>query len=123
MKFYLAGPMTGYPEHNIPAFRAAHQNLSRAGYDIVLPVDLGDSRVWPPNTPWIEYLAADIKVVANIVDGIVFLPDWHRSNGARLEAYVALLTHKKHFMQYHPDTEMAHEISVDLVRTTLRDAL
>ena len=34
-RIYIAGPMTGYPELNFPAFHAAANSLRAQGYDAV----------------------------------------------------------------------------------------
>jgi Domain of unknown function (DUF4406) len=116
MKLYLAGPMTGLPQFNFPAFHAAAAVLRAKGVEIVSPAELDsdaikseaikstDGKLSAEGTiggeTWGEILARDVIVIADTVDGIVFLPDWHKSRGARLEAFVALLTGKKHFYYY-----------------------
>ena len=47
----------------------------------------------------------DVKLVADHVQGVVFLPGWHKSRGARLEAFVALLCGHA-FAEYCPSTGM-----------------
>lgn len=116
MKLYLAGPMTGLPQFNFPAFHAAAAVLRSQGVEIVSPAELDsdaikgeaikstDGKLSAEGTiggeTWGEILARDVIVISDTVEGIVFLPDWHKSRGARLEAFVALLTGKKHFFYY-----------------------
>ena len=42
MRVYLAGPMTGLPQFNFPAFDNAEKDLQARGYDVVPPADLHD---------------------------------------------------------------------------------
>lgn len=102
-KWYLAGPMSGVPQFNIPAFDAAAKVLRDAGCKIISPAELdapeirlqylaSSSGANLPNTPtWGTFLSRDVKIVADEVRGLVLLPGWEKSRGARLEAYVGLL--------------------------------
>lgn len=105
--YYLAGPMSGIPRFNIPAFDEAAEALREAGYHIVSPAELDDpvTREMAYNSPdgatlqdkhpngesWGDFLSRDVKIVADKVNGIIVLPGWERSRGARLEMMVALL--------------------------------
>jgi len=117
-KFYLAGPMSGIPGFNYPTFRSATTALRAAGFEIVSPVEMdeaadpegaatagaspdGNPANLKPGFSWGDCLARDVKVIANEVDGLVLLPGWSRSKGARLEAFVAV-TCGKQFLTY-PD--------------------
>jgi hypothetical protein len=102
-KWYLAGPMSGLPQFNIPAFDAAAKVLRGLGCKIISPAELDAPEIRArymlsangaslPGTPtWGTFLARDVKIVADTVRGIVLLPGWEKSRGARLEAYVGLL--------------------------------
>lgn len=109
MRYYLAGPMTGIPQFNFPLFHKAAAELRANGYDIVSPAELDSPAVAKAamastdgalgsgviaGETWGEILARDVQVVADKVDGVVFLPNWHKSRGAKLEAFVGLLTGK-----------------------------
>lgn len=135
MKFYLAGGMSNYPQFNIPAFDSAASVLRAAGYDIVSPAELDspEMRAFALESPdgnmpgkiagetWGDVLARDVRIIADTVDGVVFLTGWQKSRGARLEAFVALLTGKKQFGLYCPDmTPPIAWMSADLVRSILR---
>lgn len=108
-KYYIAGPMTGIPSFNIPAFDAAAEALRNQGYEIVSPAELDNpetrkaSMESPDGAPgsggangetWGDFLARDVKLVADQVDGIVVLPGWNNSKGARLETFVSFLCNK-----------------------------
>ena len=62
---------------------------------------------------WGDMLARDVKLIADGVAGIIFLPGWQRSRGARLEAYVGVLCDVE-FYAYTTDFG-AEEISADEV--------
>jgi hypothetical protein len=103
-RFYLAGPMSNLPQFNFPAFYAASAALRAAGYEIISPAELDDAEDkglamkspdgdpgHHPTKTWGDFLSRDVKIVADSIQGIIFLPDWQTSRGARLEAFTALL--------------------------------
>jgi len=108
-KWYLAGPMTGIPQFNIPAFDEAADSLRSLGLEIVSPAERdtyetrkaalgsksGDHADLSIAETYGDMLARDMKIIADEVDGIVFLPGWHESRGARTEAYIALAFNRK----------------------------
>jgi hypothetical protein len=111
-KYYLAGPMTGIPQFNFPLFYRVAGLLRQEGYLIVSPAELDDaedagaalqSATGDPKTAkrsWGDFLARDVKILADGgITGIVFLPGWEKSRGARLEATVGLLL-GFHFMRW-----------------------
>lgn len=110
-KYYLAGPMSGYPDFNFPLFHKVLALLRGVGMVIIPPVDIEGSMegVKPDERTWAEFLAADVALIAgetNRIDGIVFLPQWSKSRGARLEAFVGLLEGEKRafeFWEYYDD--------------------
>jgi hypothetical protein len=91
--------MSGIDQSNFPAFDYAAELLRNAGWSIVSPAELDDPetrdrvmRNLAPVQTWGDFLARDIKLIADgEIDGIVFLPNWYQSRGARLEALVGLL--------------------------------
>lgn len=117
LTYYLAGPMSGIPRFNIPMFDSAAISLRNMGYNIVSPAELdspemralalasidGDLSELEKDTDetWGNVLARDVHMVADKVDGIIFLPNWWESRGAKLEAFVGLLT-RKQFGSFHP---------------------
>jgi hypothetical protein len=84
---YIAGPMTGRPEFNYPAFHAAAANWRRAGWAVLNPAENfgGDT-----TRDYREYMRADLRMLTE-ADAIAFLPGWTESRGARFEHGVALM--------------------------------
>lgn len=84
MKIYIAGPMTGLPDLNFPAFNMAAQILRGQGHTVVNPAELNGD----PGLSWQECMRTDIRELVTC-DSIVLLPNWIRSRGARLEFHIA----------------------------------
>lgn len=85
MKLYLAGPMSGLPEYNYPAFNAADEALTSLGFEVLNPVDAEILNPTPGvHQNWDWYMRQAIIMVAQ-ADAIAFLPGWQGSRGARLE--------------------------------------
>lgn len=89
MRLYVAGPMTGYPEFNYPAFRAAERELREVGYEVLCPVD-SEKHNPTPGKPqaWDWYMRHALRMVLD-AEGIALLDGWGKSRGARLEVRVA----------------------------------
>ena len=85
MTAYIAGPMTGLPEFNYPAFNAVAAELRNSGVDVVSPTELHDGDT---SRPYDYYLRLGLKALLDC-DEIVLLPGWENSRGARLELAVA----------------------------------
>lgn len=130
-RFYLCGPMSGIPGFNIPLFDEAAEKLRKTGLTIVSPAELDDPAVRADclaspmgdhnamHGTWADFLARDVKVIADGVEGLVLLPGWEQSRGARLEVFVALLCNKQ-FANYWPDDGIAFRVSPESVRKVLR---
>jgi nucleoside 2-deoxyribosyltransferase len=88
MKLYIAGPMTGHPEHNWSAFREAKKQLEEAGYEVVSPVDVNGSYEEACVKPYIMCLREDVRAMLTC-DGVALLDGWRDSNGASKEARIA----------------------------------
>ena len=86
---YVAGPMTGYPESNYPAFRLAGEQLRAAGFSVLNPVDA--ERFNPaPGVPqaWDWYMRYALRGLLK-ADGLALLSGWEASRCATLEVHVA----------------------------------
>jgi hypothetical protein len=85
MKIYIAGPMSGLPEFNRPAFTAAADKLRAAGVEVINPAEHfgGDQSL-----PWSVYMREGIAAVLR-ADCVRVLPGWENSRGAKLEVAVA----------------------------------
>lgn len=93
MRIYVAGPMTGLPHYNYPAFAQVTEQLRASipdGSTVVSPHELHlDANGAPDFTKSAaEYLRAGLEALLTC-DTVVFLPDWKNSRGARLEWQVA----------------------------------
>lgn len=83
MRLYLAGPMTGYPEHNIPAFLVMGAALRSRGLQVVIPCE----GVEQEERTWEEWMARDIAMMMQC-DGVAVLEGWEASRGASLEVFI-----------------------------------
>ena len=77
--WYLSGPMSGYAGLNFPLFHRTAAVFRAHGIDIINPVEL-----CPATTDWETAMAIDLAVMRQAV-GMLMLPEWEFSRGARLE--------------------------------------
>lgn len=112
--WYLAGPMSGVPQFNVPLFDAVTAELREQGFTVTSPAELdseavrneamaydGDPSIIAlqerggfkiAGETWGEILARDVQLIADTdIAGIALLPGWNNSRGARLECFVGLL--------------------------------
>ena len=104
--------MSGYPQHNLPAFEQAAADLRSKGIEIISPAEidqedisdfretcLADKDGTHTNIgagdivngfSWGDLLARDVKLIADECGGIILMENWEQSRGARLEAFVAV---------------------------------
>lgn len=119
-RIYLCGPMSGVPQHNIPLFDYVATVLRNLDHTIVSPAELDDYEtrctalaskdglgVIVNGQTWGDFLARDVKLIADGLDAICVLPNWQFSRGARLECFVGLLTDKKFYVWNPVETVMA----------------
>ena len=83
-RLYLAGPMSGLPFLNFPAFHKAASNMRTIGYEVINPAEL----VPDPKAKWEDAMRADIAALVTC-DRIALLPGWEKSRGATLEHHIA----------------------------------
>ena len=106
---YLAGPMTGYAQCNIPTFEQATRDLRGQGIEVINPVELDPEDTYKAsiasNTGHINYktigddskgriMGRDISELIDHADTVVLLKGWEESQGAMMECFVALLESK-----------------------------
>lgn len=85
MKVYLAGPMSGYPENNYPAFVEGAEMLRLAGYEVYSPNEAHPASEFPYSEwTWETFLRNDLRLMLTC-DMVVFLQGSFNSRGARLE--------------------------------------
>jgi hypothetical protein len=137
-RIYLAGPMTGIPAFNFPAFDAAAKDLRGKGWNVVSPAELDDPVIrrealksktgHEPNSrgeTWGDFLARDVKLIADDgIEGIITLDGWRKSKGARLETFIGrllglpILKYRDMRSVTSRELEKAHGLSFDHVRST-----
>ncbi len=83
MKVYIAGPMTGLPHFNRPAFQQAAINLS---FEKHVPLN---PAILPDGLTEADYMAVGITMLQR-ADAIFLLTGWQFSAGARAEHALAL---------------------------------
>ncbi len=97
-RFYLAGPMRGYPLSNFPAFLMAARILTARGFEILSPAEKDIEAGFDPSRP-AEDQNFDVGAAfrwdfENVVksDGVILMPGWEHSTGAKAERVVAQLS-------------------------------
>lgn len=88
MKVYIAGPMSGLPDFNYPAFNAAEGKLAVAGHYPLNPARSEELNTTGKSQHWVWYMRHALRMVAD-ADGVALLPGWENSRGAALENHVA----------------------------------
>ena len=83
-RIYVAGPMTGLPEFNFPAFNSAADKLRAEEWHVENPAEHGHIE----GADWADYLRWDISRIATC-GAIYLLPGWENSKGATLEVSIA----------------------------------
>jgi len=85
VRLYIAGPMSGYPEFNYPAFHSAAKRLNAAGIE---PINPARTEGREGCKEWIDFMRLSLIDIA-ACDGIATLPGWQDSRGAALEVHIA----------------------------------
>jgi nucleoside 2-deoxyribosyltransferase len=82
-RIYLAGPMSGLPLENYPAFNAEAARLRAIGYRVENPAENPVQRTWQ------AYMRQALTQMLKC-DAVALLPDWQRSRGALIENGLAV---------------------------------
>lgn len=92
MRWYIAGPMHGLPDHNYPAFKQAADMLRASKIrDVVSPTDrVNHVPPEPSPTYHIMMLKDSIKDLLSC-EGIYLLDGWSQSRGVALELLLAVI--------------------------------
>ena len=85
MTTYIAGPMSGLPDFNYPAFNAAAAQLRAEGVQVINPAESDGGST---GKPWEFYMRLALRGLLEC-DAIVLLPGWEESRGARIERRLA----------------------------------
>lgn len=89
---YLAGPMSGLPLFNFPAFRAAREDLRARGIAVYCPAEADELAGFDPTSDPADdlavYMRRDLAAVAQSA-GVIVLPGWRASAGVQREVTVA----------------------------------
>lgn len=97
-RLYIAGPMTGHADLNFPAFHAAAAEYRKKGAFVINPAEMngGDAEIATSakmtaeqyHAHWVRCMKKDINALMTC-DGVVMLPGWQKSRGAKLEHHIA----------------------------------
>ena len=107
-KIYIAGPMTGLPDYNFPAFHEAACYLRNSGHDPLNPATSFDGR---QDLEYEFYIREASRMVA-AADCILMLPGWHKSKGANMELHMALVIGMPTFY-FHPEIPDMESVPYD----------
>lgn len=111
--FYIAGPMTGHPQFNYPAFHKAGSELKKSEIKFLSPAHNKFGYPLQPPHPgeehrWQEYLRASLKKLL-LCDGVYMLKGWETSLDAGLEHRIAIALGMTITYQYQGQGENQHE--------------
>jgi hypothetical protein len=85
MKAYIAGKISGLDIQKAKnKFDFAELYLTRKGYTVINPMKLAHNH----DKSWEAYMKECIAEMIKC-DVVYLLPDWHMSDGAKLEKYIA----------------------------------
>ncbi len=101
--------MRGYPRFNFDAFYAAEEDLQSRGYETINPARIDEEHGIDPDTMTFEehiepifneLVTRDVEAIIQC-DGIVLLPEWQSSVGAKAELAVCSWLNKQAYV--YPD--------------------
>lgn len=79
-RIYIAGPMTGLPAYNYPAFHARAAQLRALGHHVENPAENKPGDDWE----WLDYMRSALAQLITC-DRVEMLPGWSKSRGATIE--------------------------------------
>ena len=85
-RVYIAGPMSGLPELNYPAFHAAALTPRTGGLFVENPAE---NEAPEPSPTWADWLRLALTQMLTC-SHVLLLPGWQKSRGAIIEARTAL---------------------------------
>lgn len=100
-RIYIAGPMSGIPDYNRPAFYSTAEAFEEGGWEVFNPAD-NDVRLFGSheacdaaieanrNQALRVMLGSDLEWICSDADAIAMLPGWEKSYGARAEHATAV---------------------------------
>lgn len=92
-RVYVAGPMSGIPDLNFPAFHAAAADYRKRGCFVINPAEINCDTCEGMTQDeyrehWMKCMRADITALVSC-EMIVMLDGWTASRGASLEHHIA----------------------------------
>lgn len=82
--YYIAGPMTGLPKFNYPAFHKTAKVMRELGLRVENPAEIK----YPDNAKYPDFIKGGLQLLF-LCDAILLLPGWAGSTGAMVEKMVA----------------------------------
>lgn len=116
-KIYVSGPISGYHNGNIKAFRWAQEQLLDLGYQVVVPHDVPPhahegicpvgyakphSGDYPRHDSTACFIRGDLRALLTC-DAIYLLRGWERSVGARAEFEAAAISGLAIYYEHAPN--------------------
>jgi len=126
MKYYICGPMRGYPVYNFHAFFDAERSLKADGFECVNPARRDMEGGFNPfcdvvnESQYEAYIVRDLKDIEGC-DRLYMLKGWAGSVGARRERDYAIVWGKK--IDYDVAAEPAGEKPCDKPGDAIEDIL
>lgn len=124
-KYYISGPMFGKPKHNFPLFNKVEAFLVKQGFEVINPAKFYEGPAKDQQERF-RRIRNDIKVILDTpnLTGIVLLPDWNTSTGAKAELYVAQeLMHCKVYEYIEYNKNKIELVAVEINHCHMRGTL